>query len=343
VKGSLIALIAVCFSPEQTVSAQALANDIPISARCVELNQRAIAQVKDWRLSEAEVTLSSASSANSEGLDHACTGVVLSNMAAVMAGLGRLDEAIGFAERSLQAFRESYSPDDRVFLRPLAILVASRFENGDTAMGRAAFNQLQLIRIERPTDRAIFHSVAASLLDSAGKWPEAESEYRASAAAWEEAGLSESYDVAEVLNGLGALYIKQQRWDDAERILERAYAIIVQVPDATPFDRIYLLDTRGILHARLGKWKEAEEELRLALSIADEQPQMGPSALLTLLRNYSGVLRKNHRRQEAKAIDARIAALQRGAKPPAAVDVTELLEKSKLAPKPSNGKTPEKK
>jgi uncharacterized protein HemY len=73
-----------------------------------------------------------------------------------------------------------------------------------------------------------------------------------------------------VLNGLGALYIKEERWDDAERMIERTFAIVMRVPDATPIDRIYLLDARGVLHARRGKWKEAEKELSQALSIADE-------------------------------------------------------------------------
>jgi len=338
----MAALSTLCFAFNHSSCAQGLINDVPVSASCLELHQRAMSQIRDGRISDAEATVSS-TSAKIEGIDYSCAGLVLNDMAAFMSGFGRLTEAASFAEQSIQAFQVGYSPENPVFLRPLSVLAAARFEEGRTALARAAFHQMQLIRIERPIDRAIFHGVAASMLEAGGKWPEAESEYRNCTAAWEEAGLGESSDAAMVMTGLGVLYLKEGRLGDAERMLERAHAIIARAPDGFPMDRIYLLDARGVLRSRQGKWKEAEEALRQALSTADQQGHVEPSTLLPLLANCSAVLRKNHRLRDARAIEARIAALRHHSRPAAVVDVTDLLEQSKQARKPSAEKLGEKK
>lgn len=68
-------------------------------------------------------------------------------------------------------------------------------------------------------------------------------------------------------------------------------------------------NVRGVLRARQKEWREAEEELYQGLSRADGEPWVNPKALRTILINYAHALSKNHRRQEARAIEARLAAL----------------------------------
>jgi hypothetical protein len=84
------------------------------------------------------------------------------------------------------------------------------------------------------------------------------------------------------------------------------------------------LNARAAVHARQGEWREAEEKLRLAISIADGAGLSEPVALRSVLKNYAIVLRKNHRRREARVIESRASALPRDPAAGAVVDVREL-------------------
>ena len=54
---------------------------------------------------------------------------------------------------------------------------------------------------------------------------------------------------------------------------------------------------------------------------------MDPALLKSLLASYAYVLRKNHRRREARSIEARAAALQTRELTNGVVDISELLAK----------------
>jgi hypothetical protein len=90
-------------------------------------------------------------------------------------------------------------------------------------------------------------------------------------------------------------------------------------------DHIKFLDLRGVLHSRLGEWGIAADDLREALSMADRVPSVDLRVLRSILDNYSRVLRKTHHVREARAIEARAAAIpqERGNAP--VVDLTELV------------------
>jgi hypothetical protein len=90
-------------------------------------------------------------------------------------------------------------------------------------------------------------------------------------------------------------------------------------------DRIKLLHVRAVLHAHGDEWQQAEKDFRDALLLADRQPDGNPSLLRTLLDGYSYVLPKNHRRQFAKFVEERAAALQRDRTTAAIVDLSALL------------------
>jgi hypothetical protein len=147
-----------------------------------------------------------------------------------------------------------------------------------------------------------------------------------------EAGRGESGDAGAFLNSLGSLYIDENRLDDAQRVLDRSFAIFTTVKETLPMDRIKVLNVRAVLHTRQGKWREAEQDLSDAVKLADCQPKAAALLCAPLLTNYAYVLRKNHHASEARAIDAQIAAL--GALTPnMVVDVTELVPKPKHAKK----------
>ena len=63
--------------------------------------------------------------------------------------------------------------------------------------------------------------------------------------------------------------------------------------------------------------------------MADRDAQLDPGELKSLLLNYARALRKDHRRSEARSIEARVAALQSNGLTDPVVDVSELLAKPK--------------
>jgi len=184
-----------------------------------------------------------------------------------------------------------------------------------------------LVRSERPEQRALVHAMAATLLRAERRYSECESEYLKALAELKEAGRGETAETAGVLNMLGDVYLADSRYDDASRALDRAYVLFAAARDTIPLDRIDILNSCAVLHARQGKWQKAEEELRSAIATADRDTRLDPVDVEFLLVNYANVLRKNHRRPEARLIEARAAALHPHGWKDAVVDLRELATK----------------
>lgn len=323
----MIALFSVSMA---TAVAQNGSRDVPAGA-CSDLNQAVMAKAVNGHLAEAEGLLPlSALSGDVQNSD-ACAGLVLGNMARMMAVLGRIDVAERLAERSVRILQNFYPQNDTMLLGPLQLLAAARLESGNTARAREALRRIRFIRVERPDDSAIVHATTGALLQMEGRLPEAEAEYQDALRAWEEAGRSESADAAAVLHCLCALYLRERRLDEARRALDRAQIVHDRAKDYLPIDRIKFLYLRGVMHARLGEWTQSEQDLCEALSMADRQPYVDPNSLRLILAGYSYVLRRNHHRREARSIEARKAALPVNRTAAALVDSTELLLEKKAA------------
>jgi tetratricopeptide (TPR) repeat protein len=303
-----------------------------VSELCAKLNTEVLVRVVNGRSTEAMQILAESLNQGNR-LDHVCAGLTMNNMAALLSVSGRLAEAEAIAERSVHVLDQIYPPDDPALLRPLQILATARFEQGKTARAREAFKRMQLIRIRRPEDRWLVNAMAASLLEAEGRWTEAESQYSAAIQSRKMAGRGDTADVGALLNGLGGLYIKQQRTTEARVALDEALAIFERAPDAESWDRIKVLHTRGALLAHRGEWREAEEDMANALLVADRQSRVEPTVLRSLLIDYAAVLRKNHRRREARSIESRIAALQTNRLTDGVVDVSELFAQPKVSKK----------
>jgi tetratricopeptide (TPR) repeat protein len=311
-------------------AAQDLVERAPTGTACLEMNRTVVSQIRSGRIGEAEVIVSTALKNPSGPL---CEGLMLANMAAVRANGGRFSEAETLAQKSIKLLTPIYSPESRILLYPLQVIAAARFEQGKIANAREVFQRMQLLRIDRPEDAALVHGMSASLLEAEGRRPEAEYEYLAALHSWNEAGSGETADAGAILYSLASLYVREDRFDDARRTLDRAFAIVTRAKDAVPMDRVKLLHVQGGLHYRQGKWQEAEQVLHEAVSIADGVPRMLPSARAVLLAEYANVLRKNHHRREARLIEERLAVLRRTSATGTVVDVTELLPKPKPAKK----------
>lgn len=298
---------------------------VPATQACVEFNQRVVVLVRNGQVTAADAAIRDALASGADRAQTYCAGFVLNNMAALVSVSGRFAQAEAFAERSFAVLEKVLPADDPLLLRPLQILASTRFEQRKLTKAREAFERMQKIRAETPQDTALVHGMGAALLQAEGKLGEAEAEDLAALYAWEKAGLGETADAASILTALGSLYIDEHRLDDAARVLARTLDVLNHAPDVIPMDRIRLFLLRGVLRAKQGEWRKSEEDFSLALSMADQEAKVNGAVLRPLLTSYAIVLRKNHRRHEARAIESRAAALGRDYIAEDVVDVNGLL------------------
>jgi len=313
--------------------AQDLIEHAGLDAACIDLNQTAMNLTAAGRLQDSEATLSAALANPASGAEPPCGWMILHNLATVMGLSGRLAEAEVLETRSLTILEKRYPTGDPLLLRPLQSLAQIQFQERKIAKARETFRRLQSIPAERPKDRAIVHGLAAMLLYTEGRYREGEAEYLKALGAWEESGRLETTDVAAVLGGLAALYIAAGRYRDSGQALDRALAIVASAKDAVATDWIKLFSTRAELHFRQREWGAAETDLAAAISAAARDRQLSRTFLESVLADYAYVLRKNHRRREARAIETRAAALQSSDLTKEVVDVSELLAKAGTAKK----------
>lgn len=313
----------------------AIAQDqLPLpSAECVALDRAVRTEVANGRQPEAETLLSKFLAPGGSRTEYACAGLVLTSIAIQTAVSGQLGEAEKLAERSLGILKEFYPPDDPVYFRLFYILASVRFEHGEIGRTREVLKRMRTIRIELPEDRAMLRSLSGTLLCVEGKYRDAESEYLASLYALEQAGRGNMADTGSVLNALGSLYVRELRLDEAKQVTDRALSIFTSAKDAVPLDRFKLLDVRAVINVRRQQWHDAEQDLRDAVAMIGILPGLDPSILTRVLRNYAYVLRKNHRRQEARNIEARVASLRSQAVTDALIDTSELGARSKRSAK----------
>ena len=316
--------VAPSFSLAQEVQA-----GVSAGSACVELarNAQFVTVVKAQALGDA---LSKYLRGGANPAEEECAGIAFSIRAAFFAVSGRLDEAEFDAQRSLDILGKSHSSNDRILLRPLHTLAVVRFELGKVAQARQANRRLQLIHTERPEEQAIVHTMSGTLLRADGRLKEAESEYLEALEMIREAGRGESADAASTLNALALAYIEGRQYDEARRALDSQMAILQTAKDGVAMDRIAVLAALGALHFRLHQWLDAEQDLGEALSIADRDNLLYPALAAKLLPGYAIVLRKVHRRTEARSIEARAATYRHHVTGDALVDVSELAAKSRL-------------
>lgn len=300
---------------------------VPVSAACNELNVAALAAVRNGRIDNIHSAILGTSESDSGSAEPSCAGIILANVASFSAELGRFADAETFAEKAVHILEKAYPRDDSVLLPALQTLAAVRLEQGKNFKAGEAYARMRSLRIERLEQRAIVHGVGAALLQRAGRYRDAEAEYRAALETWEVGDHGRTADVAEILTALATVQLEQHHFAEARQALDRALNILNTAKDAVPNDRVILLSTRAALQARQRRWMEAQQDLHEALTIADLHPDA--YVLRFVLANYARVLSRNHQRAEARVIKARLAALRREYPEQALVDVTVLLAKAK--------------
>jgi tetratricopeptide (TPR) repeat protein len=303
---------------------------VGVGTACGELQRFVLNQSANAHMEEAERALLGALPSAVGAPDDLCAALIFNNLAAIMQVSGRVGEAEVFALQAINILERSYPSDDPALLRPLNILATARFEQGKTAKAREAFQRMQAIRTPQPLDRALVHGMGAALLQREGRRREAESEYLQALALYKDAGWENTVEAALILGEVALLFSEEHRFDEAQRALDNTLRMLNEAKGTVPMDRIKVFNFRAILHAREGQWQVAADDMGQAIALAEQETQRAPVTLLSILHNYAFILRKAHRKEEAKSVESRAAMLQRAhPAPDQIVDLTELSAETK--------------
>jgi len=291
---------------------------------CKELHDSVMKEANEGLTEKAFGRLSPALSNTASQLERTCAGLVLAKLAAIMSVSGRTLQAEAWASRSIGILQRVYTADSVLLLGPLNTLAIALIDQGKITPARLILRHMQAVKLERPEHTAMLHSTAAALLAATGKLREAESEYLVVVDVLERAGNDRSMEMAAILYSLGALYLREHRFDDVQRVVERAIHICGTVPDALAMDWIRLLGLKATVHIERHEWSDAEQTLRRAISMAEGEARSDPVILATLPDNYADVLRETRRKREARAVDQRIRALLKASGRQSVIDITNI-------------------
>jgi len=111
---------------------------------------------------------------------------------------------------------------------------------------------------------------------------------------------------------LAGIYLRLHQTVEAEHALLLGEQVLESVADTTPVDRLGAMHVRAMLRAAQSRWADSEQDILQALSIAERDKSVPPVRVGILLDQYALLLRKMHRKHEARAIGARAAAFWRG-------------------------------
>jgi tetratricopeptide (TPR) repeat protein len=294
-----------------------------LSAECVEVNTKVGASFQSGDLAGADAALSEFLLGGKGARDVLCAGLALHNLAVVVSSDGQFAKAEALEERALKILYTG-QPNDPALLRPLLTLWSARFQQGKAHGAREAFQALRSIPVANPVDRAIVSGAAAEQLMVEGRYADAEREFQNALREWDNAGRGQTVYAASLLTGLGSLYVAQGRYREAERVLQRDFEILSSSAERLPLDRIDLFAVRGSLRTRQKNWRGAEEDLRTAIATADRETGLDPAMVKLILVKHAFVLRKLHRKRQARSVEDRAASIEIPAAAAGVVDISQL-------------------
>jgi hypothetical protein len=306
---SMIAGILLLFLARLPAVAQE--HQAPLDRACLEIHAQAQDLIQAGDPNRAEITLLAALK-DPNFQPPACEAVVLADLAWVMLLSGRRAETEIFARRSLVILARIYSPDSPAHLHPLHSLGIAYLQQEKTGRARRVVERMKSLSLSRADERSLVHSMAMSLLVAEGRFKEAESECLDTLASYKEAGRMFSADFGSTQIVLAEIYLRLHRTVDAEHALLRGQQVLESAADTAVFDRLGALHVRASLRAAQSRWADSEQDLLQALTLAERENSVPPARIGILLDQYALVLRKMHRKREARAATARAVAFWRG-------------------------------
>ena len=295
-------------------------------AACAELDETVVNEVNNDRARNVLGRLAP-QLAGRTSFERICGGTILTDIAALLAARGRLAEAETLARHGVETIRREALTNASLLLVPLSILATVQIEERKITAARAVVMEMQALPADSPIHHALVHQLSGRLLAVEKRTAEAVSEYMAAFEAWKQSGSDRKMAACDVLHEMSILSLQDGRLDDALSLVNQALEIISSLPAALVADRAKLLNLRGIVHIRQHDTSGAEVDFLEAISITEHDAQSDPSILAALLANYAHLLRKTHRKREARAMEQRVKAMPSRAARDLLIDVSTLRRK----------------
>lgn len=116
--------------------------------------------------------------------------------------------------------------------------------------------------------------------------------------------------LAKSLNNLAALYHLQGKFFLAENLYDRCLDIKLALYGEEHLETAINLHNLAVLNCAKKKWEKAEILFKRALEIREKLLSENDPELIPILKNYGIMLRKTLREDDAKSVEARIAAIE---------------------------------
>jgi tetratricopeptide (TPR) repeat protein len=246
---------------------------------------------------------------------------------------GQCDGAVRAYQDSVELWGKAGERGETYLLKTANLLVSAYLDCGDLEGAERHYRALVAPRVaSRPArDRDANFAVALGNLGSIEfhkrRYAEALAHFEEAAAVRARLAETATTDDAVLLNNLS---LTRRRMGDTERALaysERAVALFESIAATPPQLLIEAWGNRAVLLAATKKWREAEALLERALTKAQEALGEEHPVTASVMAVYAGVLRQDHRKREAAALEARVREIRRALPTPGArqtVDVREM-------------------
>lgn len=194
----------------------------------------------------------------------------------ILAERGRLDDSLPLLMRGLELHRRAFGDFD-----PRTSEAKDGLASVLVTLARSAEAEVLLREILEDTRRiyggkhpevgVVLNNLGNAVSDFPGRFDEAERIYRDSIAVFRGNPAAPRKELATSLNNLAALYLRQERWEEARQASEEAAGIRMQVlgPDHPHTASAQLAQALAL--NRLGRYREAEALLRQVLATYDAQ------------------------------------------------------------------------
>jgi len=116
--------------------------------------------------------------------------------------------------------------------------------------------------------------------------------------------------LAKSLNNLAALYHLQGKFFLAENLYDRCLDIKLALYGEEHLETAINLHNLAVLNCAKKKWEKAEILFKRALEIREKLLSENDPELIPILKNYGIMLRKTLRDDDAKSVEARMAAIE---------------------------------
>ena len=248
------------------------------------------------------------------------TGIVMSNLIAVLLDLGQLEEAAKTGEAALASLEKWFGADHPYVARTLHSLGTVYQGQGRIDDAQQLYERAQAIWKKNPgvglMDEATLEASLGAVYTHQGYYAKAEVLLKKAMETREAALGPNNAEVSAVLSNLGYLYGVQSRYSDARKVLERALAIAESTIGLTHPRTIPIVGNLGWVYFNEGRYNKdyyPKSEAMFRRVLAAQELRLGPDGLevSNALVSLAEACAAQRHYKEAKQLEERALAIRK--------------------------------